>query len=410
MKKKHLKIESEFSTINLSKNKEYHSNFIRNQISSRLIEEDLAGNLISNVLSIGEKIDENLWEFSIGPRWHFNTLKSDASKSLLEFIYHKINTPDGAWLSKLIKKIYQSDKKIYIETRFPILNINFFLTDLSISADQSLSDFFGEYTIWHKKNLILKPRDPNKYSFELINTPNRSVGKILYEENKIDICWGLGVPSSFFAENSVGFSQESSPPLHYYLNAGDFLSNESWDYITNILEYYETKIVGVEACKSRLIDGVKLKGVHLIETKSSKIPLYYSSFDPNKDVAFELEKITNYALKPMEVPYNYIVDRHEILNNGVTLSIRRPKHYGLLGKFPEIFTLLNQSDENNQLKDRIKLLFLSKDSSLKDFLILEKKINSACRQVVIGRIKPRFRSQLYIPFTSCGIVSLKDIT
>ncbi|QEM83610.1 hypothetical protein [Halomonas binhaiensis] len=283
-----------------SKRIEYHSEFISSQTRAPLIQENHSGDVSGNLLSLGKRIFDDMWEYIPGSLWPRNVSIIEGFQCIIKNIIEYSQTTDGIWLSKIIKNLYIHKDSLRIKTRFPISDLNRVLTCPRLNMEHIKNERVGDFILNKSlKNEFLIPQSDNLPKIELVPTSNRFVGKRLFEEGKLDIGWGIGVPSSFFDVSDSGpFSSEAYLPMHYFVHAGSQVSEEKWLWVKESLIDLYMDIPGVISTRSRYMDLDFTDNNHLIDRiklrktcKESK-PLYYSDFDPNREVAYRIAKHT----------------------------------------------------------------------------------------------------------------------
>lgn len=217
------------------------------------------------------------------------------------------------------------------------------------------------------------------------------------------------MPAAFFQEPPIIFSPEPNTPLHYIVSAGSRLSQNNWISTKHVLMHFHTSVPGLIPTNSRLRLTTFQKRTPPRPPKSETLQLYYSDFEPNESVAEEICELFSGSVIPTKVPYIEILNNSSEIQSGLILSIRAPKHSGCFGLIPEIYHYLgihNKSTRHLQNCIRTMLAGAHTQTGLEN---LEAQLNNYCRQVVIARLRARFRSKLKINLDQCGTVLLRDI-
>jgi len=388
---------------------EYHTAFLNTNIKTKLIDDSDQLKLTDGILSFGIRHEPTLWSFGSGQKWPKGVPVKEGLIELASHLSQLAKNSQTSWLSTIIGKISVVEGALFLRTRFPISCLNEILTCPDFGVSNLLGHSFERFTLEQSNDsTLLKSLDRNL--FHLLKTSSRQEGKRLYNQSKIDICWGVGVPPTFFLEPSEDFSVELDLPLHYLLSAGECLPNKSWNTAKSLLKSFHTTTPGLIATNSRLqiLTPGQAESDKQNQTFDTTLKLYYSEFEPNAHIAKEISEHCSKKLEPIQVPYKEIVSNSTKLQDGVILSIRAPKHAGLIGKIPEIYCYLNRFRSDCDKSINVTQAF-NETTVSRDLLAVEEAINNSFRQIVLAKMRPRFRSKTTIYLDQCGIVLLEKI-
>ncbi|MBT0729500.1 hypothetical protein [Rosenbergiella nectarea] len=390
--------------------KEHNQNFIATQTKENLVYEFNPYNIRNGLLYPGLKVSDCNWIYRPLP---CTFQSSNQENILIEIINHllkKIKLKANAWLTKIISNISIVNKTISIETRMEVNYLDSLLNDPALSIGEIEGNFLGDYVLKEENGVyIFRGNKPNIINDFLV----------LDEFSKyqdIDIHWGIGTPTSYFEESDSMFSKEDYLPLFYFVKAGKYITNEVWGGLTKNLSTEFLKNPAVIPTSSRVINYLNYSKkdykVIMGSNEGIKINLYYANYEPNSDIAKEISRISGGILIPTIVEYSDIVLNLEKLQDGIILNIKSPKHGGLIGHFPELYSLSSIKNENYDKFKKI-LHFCVKNDIKKikkeDAVYIEEEINAVCRQFILGRLRPRFRTNMYIPITNTGLIKLSHI-
>lgn len=397
--------------------KEHNQKYLAQQLKEPLVWEGNSYDIDNGIFYPGKQIDTLIWAYQPLPYLCKEHNKEEISKHVANHIFKMITKKENSWLTKIIKKIYILEECLYIETRYKTSFLDDILKDPSLSVEEIGGKKLGDYNLHIQNNgcWLIKNKKNIKYNFEIISKA-ASEAHIPTSENDIDIHWGIGTPSSYFEESDNLFSKEYYLPLHYYIKAGKNVDDFTWEILKKILSCTKVNSKSIVTSSNRLFDNCQKKYQERTDEKKSqpieKLFLYYSNYEPNAEIAQKLASIFNGILIPRVVNYYDIVYNVESLQDGVILNITAPKHGGLLGRFSELYFLSTHGRENSDLFQTMLEFCLTnkiENISMKDILNIEDSINIACRQHLVGRLRPRFRSKFEIPITDIGMIKLSNI-
>lgn len=387
--------------------REHNQNFIATQIKEHLVYEVNPFNIENGLLQPGVKTESNKWIYHFLPRINNLGRQQETMAAIVHHLLLKVKSKDNAWITKIIKKISVKDDYIIIDTRVETNFLDIILNEPSLNIEKINNIALGDYVVSKESDFyVFHKNKPNiKYDFVV-------VGEV---ENRcdVDIHWGIGTPSSYFEEDDSLFSKEELLPLFYFLKAGRNLDDEVWNGIIDFISKSEIKNLAIIPTSSRVFDGLVANSIKMRENKQlskcKKINLYHSKYAPNEEIANELSRITGGVLVPTVIDYYDMVMNSEKIQDGVVLNIKSPKHSGLIGIFPELYFLSSSNlDDSGKFQNLFNFCLKNKVDEIneEDALYLEDEINIACRQHVLGRLRPRFRTNLYIPITDSGNIKL----
>ncbi|WP_133240980.1 hypothetical protein [Kushneria phyllosphaerae] len=397
--------------------KEYHQRYLATQTMETLVHDEKNSISRNGILKQGVKKD--IYQWSYQPIEYLSELINPELiiKAAAEHLYSLVKKPEYRWLTAIISRINYSRNFLNITTRFDLYDLDNILRDPSLSIHSIHQKKLGDFSLKKEKKsiLLLKNKKEIKYNFRLLETNSCKEGKNLFEKGLLDICWGIGTPSSFFNESDTLFPHSGHLPLNYFIKAGSKLENNTWNSLVDFFSNLEISCVAINQTSHRLsrekISAAPFTTSFLFFADKA-LPLYYSDYPPNDEVAVEICSKSNGKLFPKKIPYENIVMSNSKIQDGVILSIQAPRHGGIVGNYPELYFLSkNNLTSNKEYQKLLETLFKQGATWYDDSAIfkIEKKINKEMRQHFIGQLKPRFRSKYTVPIDQLGLIKLSNI-
>lgn len=422
MSQKVIRIETEEEIKEVSLVNDYNSGLLRAQLSKPLVEEAPDGELRPALLDLGRREGDNRWSFLPGPACPDELC--DPLVAIAESLVRLVRDQStGLWLGKIVKSISADRDGLTLETRFPVASLPHVLTAPSLSLRNLHGERLGDFTLDSESSgtgyRSLYSRD-GSLEVRLVETENRWSGRDLFETNDLDVCWGVGLPKEFYENDPGPFVDTNSFDIHYVLTAGEIVPREVWDTTRRTLADSPVEAPYLVSTASRL-GRYSANWLEERRTASSltgasgkePVPLYYSNYAPNEDLARFISALTRGRLVPQPVAYSQMASGR-VRPDGICLSLRVPLHSGPLGAFPESLSWLrsstNRSPEDQAISSSLREAWALGDRDISTVFSVEQEISRRLRQMVIGRLRTRFRTRLDIRANSLGIFKFQEIT
>lgn len=407
--------------------RDYNYGLLQFQITQPLYAECSDGRVVPALLGDAMRVADHEWAFKAGPK-----LPGESRYELGEIaegIVHSISTtPASAWLGRLIKRVTVSRDRLQMHTRFPIAELPSVLTAQCLAFSLVGGRHVGDFKLakgHEKKFATLLSVPDGRFGVELVDFGSRNEGRKKFFSGDINIGWGVGLPRDYYESDPGPFNEPINFNISYVLTAGSRVPAQLWSSIERYLEREPIVAPYLSTTVSRLFPvpkdrsqrnlpvekGERTSSYGSAMTRSS-VPLYFSGYHPNGDMAQEIAKQTEGLLYPVQVPYEDIV-MNRVNPAGIILSLRVPLNSSPLGAIPETLGYLRQKGlttaASAELSAMIKETLAMPAPSLEHLRCLVQAVNKVIRQITIGRLRVLFRSPISFETNSMGMFNFHEL-
>lgn len=407
--------------------RDYNYSLYESQVTQPLYAERSDGEVVPALLGDAIRVSDQEWVFGAGPK--LPGTSGNELSDIAQGIAQKVSkNHSSTWLGRLIKRVTVHGAQLRIHTRFPIAALPAMLTAQSLAFGVVGGRRIGDFQLATKhdraSSTILKATD-QRFEVELADFGTREKGRKKFFAGDIDIGWGVGLPRAFYETDPGPFVEPVNFNINYVLSAGSGLSPQLWKNIESCLEENPVTAPYLSTTGSRFSGVFQNDALQLLPAEESRrssasdtvtagtsVPLYFSKYDPNGDLAQVIAEQAQGLLYPVQVNYEDIV-MNRVKSDGALLSLRVPINSSPLGALPETLGYLRPhdttTDPSAELSKMILEILARKDPSHGRMEYLEKTVNKMKRQITIGRLRVLFRSSISFETNSMGVFSFRDL-
>ena len=316
-------------------------------------------------------------------------------------------TPAGSWLSSLIERVEAIGAEIVrVTTRQHVSVMDKVLTDPAF-APRRTGCSTGAYRVVRRgrRRVTLQPTGSAVHPVELVSTISRAEGRRMFAAGLLDVGWGIGVPPEFFTQDDAGpFVADSPIDMHVVVVAGRDIPVPLAFTVLESLQLGEGAPLGVEPTSSRFAVVPPMPQPRGPSPEIRPMPLYYTDFPPNRDIASHLAASSRVRLVPTPVSYDRLVSGSQP-RDGFSVQVHA-------SRFPDPAGLYVESALVAQgwLRAPPVLRELSHDVWASDSRAVrlgrcravEEPLDRLLARRVVGRMRTRFRSHHHIELPPTG--------
>jgi hypothetical protein len=288
---------------------------------------------------------------------------------------------------------------VSITTRFAVSDLEAVLTSPALAprrAGFASGAFTRKALDDHRTLLEPASRDHRNRPIELVTTASREAGREAFDRGALDIGWGIGVPAEFWSEHDGGPFAEPAPlDMFAVVVASRSMPSSEARTILNACRLERGTAYGVQPVDSRYGDEARSAQLSADGgVDDGTWPLYFTTYPPNEELAYELSVATAGRLRPRPVSYGALL-QGRLPDQGFSLQIHSAATAGAVGVQIESASIASGlTTARGDLRERCLEMWAGGSSSRRRSaaIAVEQPLDRLLQRKVVGRFLTRFRT------------------